>query len=131
MNIYYKKTFQVSFHALIHSNIFATCLSSYVDPPGSAHIYQLESTAVKRHTVTLSCKLDDLGHPAASKYLWESPTRAISNNNGTSNNQVTTSASVLTMENVSASSEGIYFCAGRNEVGTGPLGHFTLKLNGK
>lgn len=86
---------------------------------------------MKGRTVTLSCKLDDLGHPAASKYLWESPTRAISNNNGSSNNQVSTSASILRMENVSAASEGIYFCAGRNEVGTGPLGHFTLKLSGR
>ncbi|XP_071033382.1 B-cell receptor CD22-like [Parasteatoda tepidariorum] len=104
--------------------------AKYLDihyPPGSATIAQLETVAVKSHTVTLSCQLDDLGHPEASKYLWESPTRVMSNNG--SSNQVTTSASVLTMEKVNAASEGVYFCAGRNEVGTGPLGHFKLKLS--
>ncbi|GFU39631.1 hemicentin-1-like isoform X2 [Nephila pilipes] len=90
-------------------------------PPGSASISQLEPVAVKGQKVTLSCQLDDLGHPPASRYLWESPTRAISNN-GSSNQ-------VLSMGRVNASAEGVYFCAGRNDVGTGPLGHFTLKLS--
>ncbi|GBM87612.1 hypothetical protein AVEN_119540-1 [Araneus ventricosus] len=88
------------------------------NPPGSARITQLESVAVKGETVTLSCQLDDLGHPPASRYLWESPTRTLGNN----------SNQILSMGKVNASAEGVYFCAGRNEVGTGPLGHFTLKL---
>ncbi|GFU34665.1 ig-like domain-containing protein [Trichonephila clavipes] len=91
-------------------------------PPGSASISQLEPVAIKGQTVTLSCQLGDLGHPPASRYLWESPTRTISNN-GSSNQ-------VLSMGRVNASAEGVYFCAGRNDVGTGPLGHFTLKLSG-
>ncbi|KAF8768326.1 Hemicentin-2 like protein [Argiope bruennichi] len=87
--------------------------------PGSARITQLESVAVKGKKVTLSCQLDDLGHPPASRYLWESPTLTLGNN----------SKQILVMENVNASAEAVYFCAGRNEVGTGPLGHFTLKLS--
>ncbi|GIY80855.1 uncharacterized protein CEXT_381641 [Caerostris extrusa] len=92
-------------------------------PPGSASISQVEATAVKGHTVTLSCKLDDAGHPPASRFLWESPTRTLATN--ASSNQE------LVMTAVNASAEGVYFCAGRNDVGTGPLGHFSLKLSGK
>ncbi|GIY71577.1 hemicentin-1-like protein [Caerostris darwini] len=92
-------------------------------PPGSASISQVEATAVKGQTVTLSCKLDDAGHPPASRFLWESPTRPLATN--ASSNQE------LVMTAVNASAEGVYFCAGRNDVGTGPLGHFSLKLRGE
>ncbi|XP_054708263.1 hemicentin-1-like [Uloborus diversus] len=99
--------------------------TEYLDlhyPPGSAHITLLEAHALKGQTVTLSCELDDLGHPPANKYLWESPT-------GEHPRRVATPDSVLRMEGVGAGAEGVYFCAGRNEAGTGPLGHYSLKLS--
>lgn len=90
-----------------------------LDTPGPSSIFQQQDLAVKGRTVTLECRVLDLGHPQSTLFEWKKED-VVLNETG----------SQLHLKPVAVSTQGNYSCAAVNEIGPGSPFYYQLSAVG-
>lgn len=90
-----------------------------LDTPGPSSIFQQQDLAVKGRTVTLECRVLDLGHPQSTMFEWKKED-VVLNETG----------SQLHLKPVTVSTQGNYSCAAVNDIGPGSPFYYQLSAVG-